>query len=326
VELDDFAAELRTILAEIIDSKDETSILPDSNLGADLGIDSLMKIEVLGSIEKHMGIRIGEDTAFQIETFADLIVTARKHRDSPGDVQAEAIFANLDGDLSGIINDKWYFQITRKISSVLTWILAKFYFRLKVVNRGKIPADRSFIIAGNHGSLIDFPMIFAALPARVSRNVAAPAAKDFFFENKCSAFLLQAAYRAFPLARFGNFMEGLKVCARIIKREKSIILFPEGGRSPDGELMTFKPGVAMLAFELDVPILPAYIVGASKALPRGAYFPRPRKVTVTFGDPVNPKDYAEFRGKKSNYDIYQMIITEIRNRVLRLKEHHDSQK
>lgn len=325
VVLDDFAASLRTLLARIVDSKDETAILPDSNLGADLGIDSLMKIEVLSSIEKEMSIHIPEDTAFQIETFADLIIIARRHHDMPGDIQAEAIFANLDSDLYDVINDKWYFQITRKLSSFMTWTLARLYCRLRVIDRGKIPAGKSFIIAGNHSSLVDFPLIFAALPGRIARNLAAPAAKDFFFENKAIAFLLQAAYRSFPLARFGNFMEGLKVCARIIRMGKSINLFPEGGRSPDGEIMDFKPGIAMLSFELDVQILPVYIAGASNVLPKGTHFPRPRKVTVTFGDPVNPKDYAEFKGKKSNYDIYQMIITDTRNRVLRLKEDHDSQ-
>jgi long-chain acyl-CoA synthetase len=325
VILDNFASNLRTLLAKIVDSKDETDILMDSNLDVDLGIDSLMKIEVLCSIEKEMSIHIPDDSAFQIETFADLVMIARRYHDTPGCIQAEAIFANLDKNLSDIINDKWYFQITRKLSSFMTWTLARFYCRLKVIGRGKIPAGKSFIIAGNHSSLTDFPLIFAALPGRISHNVAAPAAKDFFFEKKTSAFLLQAAYRAFPLARYGNFMEGLKVCARIIRTGKSIILFPEGGRSPDGEIMDFKPGIAMLSFELDVQILPVYITGASNVLPRGTRFPRPRKVTVSFGDPVNPKDYAEFKGNRSNYDIYQMIIAETRNRVLRLKESHDAQ-
>jgi long-chain acyl-CoA synthetase len=324
VVLDDFVISLRTLLARIVDSKDETTILPDTNLGADLGIDSLMKIEILCSMEKEMSIHIPEDNAFQIETFADLIIMARKHRDTLGSIQAEAIFANKDSDLSDIINDKWYFWITRKLSSFLTWTLARLYCRIKVINRNKIPSGKSFIIAGNHCSLIDFPLIFAALPSRIRHNVAAPAAKDFFFEKKASAFLLQAAYRAFPLARYGNFMEGLKVCARIIRAGQSIILFPEGGRSPDDKLMDFKPGIAMLSFELDVQILPVYITGASNALPKGTRFPRPRKVTVNFGNPVNPKDYAEFKGNKSNYDIYQMIITETRNRVLRLKENHDA--
>lgn len=326
VELDEFAARLRTMLAGIIDSKDEASIQPDSSLGADLGIDSLMKIEVLGAVEKETGLHIPEETAFEIETFDDLVRTARTYRDTPGAVQAEAIFANLEGDLTDIINDKWYFQITRSLTSFMTYIMAKLYFRLKVIERGNIPADKSFIIAGNHGSLLDFPMIFASLPNRMTRNVAAPAAKDFFFENRFIAFMLQAAYRAFPLERYGNFIEGLKVCARIIKMGRSIILFPEGGRSSGGELMNFKPGIAMLAFELNVPILPAYITGAFKALPKGARFPRPRKITVTFGDPIDPKDYAEFKGKKSNYDIYQMITTEVRNRVLLLKKDHDPQK
>lgn len=325
VVLDDFASNLRTLLARTIDSKEETAILPESNLGTDLGIDSLMKIEILCRIEKEMSIHIPEDTAFQIETFADLVRIARKYHNMHGDIPAQEIFAYKDKDLSNIINDKWYFQITRKLSSFMTWTLARFYCQLRVIDRNKIPFGQSFIIAGNHSSLIDFPLIFAALPGRIRRHVVAPAAKDFFFENKASAFLLRAAYRVFPLARYGNFMEGLKVCARIIRMGQSIILFPEGGRSPDGEMMDFKPGIAMLSFELDVRILPVYIAGSINAMPKGTRFPRPRKVTVTFGDPINPKDYAKFKGRKSNYDIYQMIIAETRNQVLQLKANHDAQ-
>jgi long-chain acyl-CoA synthetase len=325
VRLDDFAVRLRTLLAGIVDAEDETAILPDTNLAVDMGIDSLMKIEVLCSIEKEMSIRIPQESAFQIETFADLIMIARKYRDTPGDIQTQTILTTQPRDLSDIINDKWYFQITRKLSSFMTWTLARVYCRLKVIDRGKVPSGTSFIIAGNHCSLIDFPVILAALPRRIRHSVAAPAAKDFFFEKKVRAFLLQAAYRAFPLARYGNFMEGLKVCARILKMGQSVILFPEGRRSPDGQLMNFKPGIAMLSFELGVQILPVYITGASHVLPRGQCLLRPRTVAVTFGDPVNPKDYTEFKGIRSNYEIYQMIITETRNRVLQLKEGQDAQ-
>ena len=66
----------------------------------------------------------------------------------------------------------------------------------------------------------------------------------------------------------------------------SIILYPEGTRSPDGEMRVFKSGAVLFALELEVPVVPAYIEGTHLILPKGYYVPRAGRVTVRFGEPI----------------------------------------
>ncbi|MCP4458670.1 MAG: 1-acyl-sn-glycerol-3-phosphate acyltransferase, partial [Cytophagales bacterium] len=80
-------------------------------------------------------------------------------------------------------------------------------------------------------------------------------------------------------------------------------LMGQGTRSPNGNLMKFKPGIGMLSFELDVPVLPVFIKGAFEALPKGARFPRPKSIEIHFGNPIYPCKYQEFKDKIPNYDI-----------------------
>ena len=178
----------------------------------------------------------------------------------------------------------------------------------------------SFIVASNHHSLLDFPLIYASLPGCTVRKIVAPAARDFFFEKWLLRFFVRSTFNAFPLDRYGNFLEGLNVCARLLKSGRAIILFPEGTRSRGGELQPFKSGIGMLSLELNVPIVPAYIKGADRVLPKGKLVPRPRKVELIFGEPVPPQQYAAFRKSKRNHEIYKQMIDEIRKRIEALRE------
>ena len=150
------------------------------------------------------------------------------------------------------------------------------------------------------------------------RDMVVPAAQDYFFRNPFTSLLIRTAFNVFPLERYGNFFEGLKICAKVIQAETPLILLPEGTRSAEGALQPFKPGIGLLAFELNVPILPVYIRGAYEALPKGTLFPVPRHIEVRFGNPIIPQDYKKFKDKIPNYKIYQKIIEELRKRVVAL--------
>ena len=69
----------------------------------------------------------------------------------------------------------------------------------------------------------------------------------------------------------------------MLKREKNLVWFPEGQRSPDGELQLFKPGIGMLLDHFRIPVVPVFISGTREAMPPGKALPRPKKVTVKFG-------------------------------------------
>ena len=261
---------------------------------------------------------IPDEYSYQIETFRDLVLTTQNYSEAPGAVRADFLFSDIKGDLSDIIKENPLFKITRFMSSVLLFHISKFYFNLRVKHRDRVPKKGSFIVASNHTSLLDFPLICISLPPHAMRGAAVPAAKDYFFRNPFTSLLVQVMFRAFPLERYGNFFEGLKVCAKVIRSEKPLILFPEGTRSVKGTLQPFRPGIGLLAFELNVPILPVYIKGAYEALPKGALFPVPQPVEIRFGTPIIPQDYEKFKDKIPNYKIYQKIVEELRKQVVAL--------
>jgi len=96
-------------------------------------------------------------------------------------------------------------------------------------------------------------------------------------------------------------------------------VFPEGGRTLDGNLMEFKKGVGILAIETSAAVVPVFIKGAIDALPRTAVWPRPAKITVTFGSPLYASD-IDFSKKPAGMDEYQYFADLLRERVKDLQK------
>ena len=316
---DPFSAKIRSLVAQVA-KVDENAILADKNLSAELGIDSLMKVEVMALIDQRLGIRIPDEQAYRVETFRELVDMARTCYQSPDAIGEESLAFVEQGDLSELVRETILFRLTRRATHVFFKLAARFCFRMRVHHAENIPRSGAFIVAANHSSLIDFPLIYSALPSSAVKNTVAPAAKDFFFEHTLRAFMVQCAFSAFPLDRYGNFFEGLRACARLIKAGKSMVLFPEGTRSHEGSLMPFKPGIGMLAFELGVPIVPAYIQGSEAVLRKGTVFPRLHRVQIAFGEPIQPDAYRSLKGSKQHYEIYRTMVEETRARILSIKE------
>ena len=316
---DGFEREIRSLIAVWL-KRPLDSVSLSSHLHHDLGIDSLMKIELLVELEKRKGIHLAEDTAFRMETVRDLTDFAKKELETPVKAYHEALFENQGADSSGIFQENILFDFTRFLSFCMIRLIALFYFRLKIRGKENIPPGQSCILAANHTSLLDFPLILASLPFKTATKAAAPAAKDFFFGNSLLSGLMQLLFRAFPLDRYGNFFEGLQICADLIKTGKLLVLFPEGTRSRDGKLIEFKPGAGMLAYELGIPLLPVFIKGAYESFPKGALLPRPGSIEIVFGEPIDIGKYKQSLGKdKAKTEIYKEITESVKNRILELE-------
>jgi 1-acyl-sn-glycerol-3-phosphate acyltransferase len=105
----------------------------------------------------------------------------------------------------------------------------------------------------------------------------------------------------------------------ILRNGKSLLIFPEGGRSYDGEMIEFKKGVGILSLELNVPAIPTYIKGTFDALPRGAVRPRFKEIRVIFGKPFYPSD-SDMSRKPEGIDDYQFFVNELRERVKEIRK------
>jgi 1-acyl-sn-glycerol-3-phosphate acyltransferase len=116
-----------------------------------------------------------------------------------------------------------------------------------------------------------------------------------------------------------HLVKALQISAHCLLNRKALCIFPEGGRSFDGTVLEFRKGVGVLALELNVPVIPAFLRGTAAALPRGAQFVRPVKVEVVFGRPLYPADIAgEAAGGVT--DRYQYFSDALRRRVIALSE------
>jgi long-chain acyl-CoA synthetase len=108
-----------------------------------------------------------------------------------------------------------------------------------------------------------------------------------YFEGPVKSLFARLSH-VIPIDPRGRLSSAMRLSHYLLGQGKALCIFPEGQRSFDGELGHFKKGVGILALKLDVPVVPAKIKGAFEALPRGRLLPRPRKITVAFGEAIKP--------------------------------------
>lgn len=165
-----------------------------------------------------------------------------------------------------------------------SWL--RIYHRLTIVGRENLPADGSFVMVANHASHLDALCLLACLPfGRIHRSFPA-AAQDYFFVNPPRLLLAAIVVNALPFDRKTSARQSLTLCRQLLDRPgHCLLLFPEGTRSPSGELGEFKPGIGLLLAGSGHPVVPCYIEGAHRAWRKGTWFPRPRRIEVRIGPP-----------------------------------------
>jgi 1-acyl-sn-glycerol-3-phosphate acyltransferase len=142
------------------------------------------------------------------------------------------------------------------------------------------------ILAPNHASHADAPLVLRALPPALRDDTLVPAAADYFFTRPWLSVVVTLAMNAVPFDRRHDIADSVRRMERLLRHGHSIVLFPEGSRARDGRLRGFKAGVAHLATQTGAPVVPVYVQGTHALLPAGAALPRPSAVAVHFGAPL----------------------------------------
>ncbi len=142
------------------------------------------------------------------------------------------------------------------------------------------------IFVANHSSHLDTPIALGALPAAWRHQVTIAAAADYFFEQAHGGWWAALLFNAFPFNRSASPRTTLAQCTALLDSGWSILLYPEGTRSTDGQIGNFKGGVGLLAVASGVPVVPIGLSGLFAVMPRGRHLPRPGSVTVRFGPPL----------------------------------------
>lgn len=137
------------------------------------------------------------------------------------------------------------------------------------------------LLAANHQSMLDPPLVGAALPAEV-----AFVARKTLFENPLFGWVIRACH-ALPLDRDEADLAAIRRALAVLAEGRRLVIFPEGTRSPDGALLPAKAGAGLLAVKSGAPVVPIRIRGARDVLPRGGWLPAGgARIRIRFGKPL----------------------------------------
>jgi 1-acyl-sn-glycerol-3-phosphate acyltransferase len=154
------------------------------------------------------------------------------------------------------------------------------FCRWQVQGRENIPATGGAILAPNHISHLDPPLVGAASP----RPVYFMAKRELFSVPLLGKIIRRT--HAFPVSRDRPDREALKRAYQLLAAGELLVMFPEGTRSLDGRLQAPEAGFAMIAAKARVPVIPIALIGANRVLPKGSIFARPGKIKVRIGAPI----------------------------------------
>ncbi len=173
-----------------------------------------------------------------------------------------------------------------------------------------------FLLCSNHASHLDAAalMVAARLPFDSFRLLAAA---DYFDRRSLTGRLTHAVLNIVAIDRTDGHAVRLRhtvsECRALIRSHQvRLIAFPEGTRSTTDDMLPFKRGPAFLAVTLGLPVVPAYIEGARRALPKGYWMPRPARIRVQFGRAIQPEEWALLQPQKMRCDY---VTRELEQRV-----------
>ncbi len=275
-----------------------TAIRAEDNLELDLGMDSLKRIELLAALEREFSLPrekgkrgLPDDFLLDVQTANELL------KKMEGFLQAEGQYKPVSkpGERPSFppfkAEEAISFSPAEKAASFLLHCLlkgsAKILFRLRGKGLQNLP-DAPFILAPNHSSLLDGFVIAASLPLRTVLSLFFVGWERYF--RGLIARTLRVIH-VIPIDREHLLGGALRSSSLALRQGYSLCVFPEGGRSFDGRLMELKPGIAVMAANEGVPIVPAWIEGSARALPRGSRFIKPVRIEVRFGKPLHPGDF-----------------------------------
>jgi 1-acyl-sn-glycerol-3-phosphate acyltransferase len=204
------------------------------------------------------------------------------------------------------------------------WHFFRFYFsiyhRFRVFNVERVPLQGPVILASNHASYIDPPLVGAGVRRQISYL-----ARDSIFRVPVLASILRS-WEVVPVDRDGGTGRGLKAILDRLACGGAIILFPEGTRSRHGELNPARSGVGLTVIKSTAPVVPARVFGTYAAFGAQKFVPRPRSLAVKYGRPLlfeALRAEAQSCSKPRLKEIYQQVADEIMAVIASLEPKED---
>jgi long-chain acyl-CoA synthetase len=269
-----------------------TSLDPSANLATDLKLDSLGRVELLSELEERYQLEIDEGSFSSATTVGDVERIIRQGKAESSDKYPYP---------------RWAMRIPFNVLRILllyliVFPLVRFMGTPRVVGFENISDIHTpLLFIANHFAKSDHALVLWALPGRFRRRMSIamdgellrewlyPAPGTGWFTGlrlRIQYFLVVLFFNVFAMPQHGSFRRSFAFAGEMIEGGNSVLVFPEGHRSPDGLLQRFKPGIGLLINGLAVPVVPVRLDGLVALAQQRRKFARPGEITIRIGEPV----------------------------------------
>lgn len=286
------ASAIRNAVASIA-RRDPATVTSASRLRADLGYDSLMAMELSVALEQIRGKGALPENILGIETVGELEA-------SLGVDAARETPARRDPGATAVIEDEAEAKVSvpdpvKTLGRFALGVLQREFYgnmmKPKVTGRSFIPLNRPTLVVANHASHLDMGFVKYAL-GRYGQDLVALAAKDYFFDTKLKRAFSENFTNLAAFDREAGLHHTLEEVGALLRSGKTVLIFPEGTRSPDGSMQKFKGAVGFLALHHHIDILPVWLGGTYQALPKNRVIPTSREITARIGPVLSVEEIA----------------------------------
>jgi len=250
----------------------------------DLDLDSLGWLTLTLDIDEKFAVRLDDEAVGRITTLRHLLVEIAAARELKID----------EPHRMSLHEAKWISpqsKGTKRLGRFLRGVarfLTKMLFGIQAEGLKHLPQSGPFILVANHISYLDPVCIYAVLPRDILERTYFVGWTGLLFRNRLMR-LISRATRTFPVNPDHGAGTAIALGVEVIKRGDTLMLFPEGRVSADGEMLPFQPGIGLLAARTGAPIVPVHISGTFEVMPRGWRLRRLRKVRLVIGAPLDTK-------------------------------------
>ena len=310
------AGEVESWLAQALTqvSNGQVSIAPTTRLIEDLGLDSLALAELGEHLSGWAGREVSADELSDVKTVDDLQKLVSRGQSRPR-TPSYARFAQpytpcLPAPLRALgaraLREAGHAAIER-------WL------QPRILGRGNIAHNRNLIVVANHASHLDFGVAAYAL-GELGRELVVLAARDYFFNTAARRMIANNFTRLIPFDRERAQLESLDEALEELAAGRSVLMFPEGTRSPDGEVQEFKSGAGYLALRSGCDVLPLRIRGTYEVLGKGKLIPRHHPVEVRIGPLLTHDELVKIVADGTGAGAYRKLADRMRQAVMTLGE------
>lgn len=297
-------------------------IAPNTHLFTDLGMSSLQIVELRLLLEERGGKKLDGEAIAKSQTVQDLIDVVEG--DNPTLITTRSGLRKkkaADADEGRDVPE----PLSQAGRGVLRGLHRLAYDRLlsvKVTGQENIPYNEQCIVISNHCSHLDLGLVKHAL-ADYAPNISALAASDYFFDTQYKRDFFEPFTNLIPVDRTAAFEASLRYAEQAMGEGKVVLVFPEGTRSKSGQLQEFKHGIGYLQSKSRLSILPLYLRGTHRALPKGSAFPTSRRLKAHIGPMISAEFLAQQTEGKNRVETYSTIATLLQQAIEALRDGAD---